>query len=78
MPLWRSAPKLDLPAPELWLLARLGERLPVLAAKLNVELKIKGEETRAPLDRLCRLGYLEESETGALALTADGRRLMGA
>ena len=49
--------QLDLPPPELWLLARLGERPPVPAAKLNTELKIKNSEIAAPLDRLCALGY---------------------
>jgi EmrB/QacA subfamily drug resistance transporter len=65
--------QLDLPPPELWLLARLGERAPVPARKLNSELKIKSSEIATPLDRLCTLGYAEKDATGSIALTVDGR-----
>lgn len=65
--------KLDLPAPELWLLARLGERPPVPAAELNAELNVKGDEIAAPLDRLCALGYVEKDPAGNVALTRTGK-----
>jgi DNA-binding MarR family transcriptional regulator len=69
--------KLDLRPPELWLLARLGERLPVPAHRLNMELKIKRAEIAAVLDRLCVLGYAEKGATGAIALTVNGRAAHG-
>jgi len=65
--------RLDLPAPELWLLARLGERPPVAPARLSAELKVKSDEIAGPIDRLCTLGYVAKSATGDLALTAAGR-----
>src|SRR5215813_8559076 len=65
--------RLDLPAPELWLLARLGERPPVAPVRLSAELKVKSDEIAGPIDRLCTLGYVAKSATGDLALTAAGR-----
>jgi DNA-binding MarR family transcriptional regulator len=65
--------KLDLPPPELWLLARLGERPPVPAHELNTELKVKSSEIATPLDRLCALGFAEKDVAGSIALTSDGR-----
>jgi len=65
--------QLDLPAPELWLLARLGERPPVAPVRLSAELKVKSDEIAGPIDRLCTLGYVAKSATGDLALTAAGR-----
>ena len=65
--------RLDLTAPELWLLARLGERPPVAAAALNSELRVTAHEVAAPLDRLCVLGYVAKGDAGTLALTATGK-----
>ena len=65
--------KLNLPAPELWLLARLGERHPISATELNTELNVKGGEIAGPLNRLCALGYVEKGVDEKLALTATGR-----
>jgi MFS family permease len=65
--------KLDLPPPELWLLARLGERSAVPVRQLSTELKVKGAEIAAPLDRLCALGYAEKDTSGAIKLTFNGR-----
>jgi EmrB/QacA subfamily drug resistance transporter len=65
--------KLNLPAPELWLLARLGERHPISATELNRELNVKGGEIAGPLNRLCALGYVEKGVDEKLALTATGR-----
>jgi EmrB/QacA subfamily drug resistance transporter len=69
--------KLDLPPPELWLLARLGERHPVPARELSTELKVKSGEIVVPLDRLCALGYAEKDAAGAIALTFNGRAAHG-
>jgi DNA-binding MarR family transcriptional regulator len=64
---------LDLTAPELWLLARLGERLPVPVSALNTELNVKGEEIEAPVSRLCALGYVTKGAAGMLSLSANGK-----
>jgi len=63
---------LNLPAPELWMLARLGERAPITQASLAQELKISADDLAAPLQALCEHGIAEKSASGALSLTAKG------
>ena len=46
--------RLDLPAPELWLLARLGEREPMTAHSLSAELGIALDTTRSTAERALR------------------------
>jgi len=63
---------LDLPAPELWMLARLGEHAPITQASLAAELKISTSDLAPPLDALCDRGIATKSAIGELALTAKG------
>ena len=52
--------KLDLPAPELWMLARLGEREPMTLASLSVELKTPQARSEAPVNELRARGIVGE------------------
>ena len=63
---------IDLPAPELWMLARLGEREPMTIRSLAAELKIPQQALEAPLDALCDRGIAEKAATGQLQLTPTG------
>jgi EmrB/QacA subfamily drug resistance transporter len=63
---------IDLPAPELWMLARLGEREPMTMASLSAELKIPQEELKGPIDALGKRGIVATTATGYLQLTATG------
>jgi EmrB/QacA subfamily drug resistance transporter len=65
----------DLRAPELWLLARLGEREPMTAQSLSNELQIPLDQLEAPLDALCERAIVEKGSSGALALTALGEQM---
>jgi hypothetical protein len=62
----------ELPAPELWMLARLGERAPITLAALSAELEIPERELAPPLEALCARAIAEKSASGALQLTALG------
>jgi EmrB/QacA subfamily drug resistance transporter len=62
----------DLPAPELWMLARLGEREPLTVDSLGAELKIPREQLSVPIDELRRRGIVEQAASGELRLTAAG------
>jgi len=62
----------ELPAPELWMLARLGERAPLTLSSLSAELEIPQGELEAPLRALRARGIAEEREDGELQLTAVG------
>ena len=64
--------ELDLAPPELWLLARLGERVPVTRAELAEQLRLHEADLDRPLQRLCRDGYAESEDGGAIVLTASG------
>jgi hypothetical protein len=64
--------ELDLPAPELWMLVRLGERAPLTLAALSAELKIPAPALEPPLDALRNRGILEKRGSGELKLTAAG------
>jgi EmrB/QacA subfamily drug resistance transporter len=63
---------IELPAPELWMLARLGEREPMTLSSLSAELKIPERELAPPLHALCDRGIVEESANGQLELTSMG------
>jgi EmrB/QacA subfamily drug resistance transporter len=62
----------DLPAPELWMLARLGERAPITLASLSAELKIPQGQLAPPLDALCARRIAEKTASGELELTSTG------
>ncbi|HYY36913.1 MAG TPA: MFS transporter [Xanthobacteraceae bacterium] len=62
----------DLPAPELWMLARLGERAPITLASLSAELNIPQGQLAPPLDALCTRGIAEKTADGELQLTSVG------
>jgi DNA-binding MarR family transcriptional regulator len=62
----------DLPAPELWMLARLGEREPMTLASLSAELGIAAAALAPPLDALCERDIAEKRANGELNLTAAG------
>jgi EmrB/QacA subfamily drug resistance transporter len=62
----------DLPAPELWMLARLGERAPITLASLSAELKIPLGQLAPPLDALCAREIAEKTASGELELTSTG------
>jgi DNA-binding MarR family transcriptional regulator len=64
--------KLNLSAPELWMLARLGERGPSTVDTLSAGLKLPLQDFEAPLQELFDRGIVEKSETGELRLTALG------
>jgi DNA-binding MarR family transcriptional regulator len=63
---------LDLPPPELWLLARLGERAPIARADLAKELGIDVAQLGTPLRSLCDDGYAQADDGGSIVLTATG------
>jgi EmrB/QacA subfamily drug resistance transporter len=62
----------ELPAPELWMLARLGERAPITLAALSAELEIPERELAPPLEALCTRAIAKKSASGALQLTPAG------
>jgi EmrB/QacA subfamily drug resistance transporter len=62
----------DLPAPELWMLARLGERAPITLASLSAELNIPQGQLAPPLDALCAREIAEKTSCGELQLTSTG------
>jgi MFS family permease len=62
----------DLPAAELWMLARLGEREPTTLSSLSSELKISEPALAQPLNALCARGLAEERASQGLVLTAAG------
>jgi MFS family permease len=64
--------QLDLPAPELWMLARLGERGPRTAQSLSEELGLSLATLQAPLQGLRDRGIAEQDAGGNLRLTAAG------
>ena len=63
---------LDLPAPELWMLARLGEREPMTLDALSKELKVPAQALQGPLDVLCERGIVVKATSGFLQLTPAG------
>ena len=63
---------IELPAPELWMLARLGERAPITLTSLSAELKIPQPQLASPLHALCERGIAEKNANGELELTSTG------
>jgi EmrB/QacA subfamily drug resistance transporter len=63
---------IELPAPELWMLARLGEREPMTLASLSAELNIPERQLALPLHALCQRGIAEKNANGELELTPAG------
>ncbi|HEY6255187.1 MAG TPA: MDR family MFS transporter [Xanthobacteraceae bacterium] len=64
--------QLALSAPELWMLARLGERAPCSAQTLSNDLKLALASLEAPLQALCNRGIAEVDAGGNLRLTSLG------
>jgi EmrB/QacA subfamily drug resistance transporter len=64
---------LELPPPELWLLARLGERPPVPPASLASELGADPGQVTPALERLRRRQLVEAGDGTAVQLSEDGR-----
>jgi len=64
--------ELALSAPELWMLARLGERAPLSAGSLSRDLGLPLASLEAPLKALCKRGVAAEDEAGRVLLTARG------
>lgn len=67
-----SRAKLDLSAPELWMLARLGEREPLTLDSFSADLKVPVQALEAPLQELRDRKILEKNELGELRLTVLG------
>jgi hypothetical protein len=63
---------IDLPAPELWMLARLGERGPMTHASLSTELNVPAQDLTAPLHALSTRGLTQIDARGEIRLTAAG------
>jgi EmrB/QacA subfamily drug resistance transporter len=64
--------QLDLAAPELWMLARLGERAPRSVQSLSDDLRLSPARLQAPLQALRERGIAEPDAAGNLRLTAAG------
>ncbi|OLE29816.1 MAG: EmrB/QacA family drug resistance transporter [Actinobacteria bacterium 13_1_20CM_3_68_10] len=64
---------LDLAPPELWLLARLGERTPLTEAQLGQELPVDPLQISAALEELERGSLVERDDGGPIELTKSGR-----
>ena len=62
----------DLPPPELWMLARLGEREPMTLASLSAELNVLEPALAQPLNALRARGLAEERPSNELVLTGAG------
>ena len=67
-----SRAKLDLSAPELWMLARLGEREPLTLNSFSADLKVPVQALEAPLQELRDRKIVEKNELGELRLTVLG------
>jgi hypothetical protein len=63
--------ELTLDPPELWLLTRLGERVPVTREALAHEFEMDGRALAGPLERLFADGYLMDTD-GAIVLSGSG------
>jgi EmrB/QacA subfamily drug resistance transporter len=64
---------LDLPVPDVWLLARLGERRPVTEAQLREQVKAGPEELATALAELQQRGLAAVGGDGSIGLTPAGR-----
>ena len=63
---------IDLPPPELWMLARLGERERVTLSSLSAELKVPETALAQPLNALCARGLAEQRPSSEFILTDAG------
>jgi DNA-binding MarR family transcriptional regulator len=64
----------DLPPPELWLLARLGERAPLTESELGEQLGDGPGDIAGPLEELRVRGLVQGEDGGPIALTEPGRQ----
>jgi EmrB/QacA subfamily drug resistance transporter len=64
--------QVDLEPPELWLLARLGERAPLTRTELATQLRIDEAEVGEPLARLSRDGFAQAKDGGPIVLSSTG------
>jgi EmrB/QacA subfamily drug resistance transporter len=64
---------LDLAPPELWLLARLGERTPLTEGQLGEQLPVDPVQIAAALEQLERRSLVERRDGGPIELTKSGR-----
>ena len=64
--------QLDLPAPELWMLARLSEHAPRTAQSLSDDLKVPLATLSGPLNTLCERHIAHRDTAGNLQLTPKG------
>jgi DNA-binding MarR family transcriptional regulator len=64
---------LDLDPPELWLLARLGERAPLTEGQLAEELQSEGRPIGGALEQLRQGSLVESRDDATIALTTRGR-----
>ena len=63
----------DLEPPELWLLARLGEREPLTEELLTEELQSEGRPIAGALEQLRQRSLVDSRDDGTIALTTGGR-----
>jgi EmrB/QacA subfamily drug resistance transporter len=64
---------LELAPPELWLLARLGERSPLTEPQLVQELKVDGRAIGEAIGQLRRRSLVDSGDDGMITLTTLGR-----
>jgi DNA-binding MarR family transcriptional regulator len=64
---------LDLPPPELWLLARLGERTPLTEVELDEQLPVDPVQIAAALEQLEQRALVDRNNGGPIELTKSGR-----
>jgi hypothetical protein len=65
--------KLDLSAPELWMLARLGERMPLTLESLSKDLNVPAQTLEGPLATLRDRKIVDENKQAELFLTTLGQ-----
>jgi MFS family permease len=66
--------RVDLAPPELWLLARLGERAAVTEEQLSEQLPVDPLQIAAALEQLDERSLLERKDGGMIALTQSGQQ----
>jgi EmrB/QacA subfamily drug resistance transporter len=64
---------IELAPPDLWLLARLGERAPLTEVELDEQLRPNGRPVDDALERLRQRALVEIGDDGTIALTEPGR-----
>jgi EmrB/QacA subfamily drug resistance transporter len=65
---------LDLDPPELWLLARLGERAPLTKAELDAQLPVDPMRIAAALEQLEQRALVDRNNGGPIELTKSGHQ----